>query len=174
MFDFFRNVFFPKSNYRRIETPRPYEFLMTEDCVDSVCECIAPAAQKKHEGIAYMYGRTDGHTTLAVGAIRPDAVTTPGSFSVPAPEMAKLVKEIRRNGLQLICQLHTHPRQAYHSDGDIDGLKLICNGYVSIVLPDYGIHLPSFEDAAFYFYRRGHGFTSLEKHNIRITPRRLL
>lgn len=174
MFDFLRGAFSPKPKYRRIETARPYEFLMTQDCVDSVCECIAPAVESRHEGIAYLYGRTDGCTTLAIGAIRPNAFTTPGSFSVPAPEMARLVKEIRRSGLQLICQLHTHPRQAYHSDGDVDGLKLICDGYVSIVLPDYGVHLPRFEDAVFYFYRRGNGFTALEENNIRIIPRRLL
>jgi hypothetical protein len=88
--------------------------------------------------------------------------------------MARLVKEIRRSGLQLICQLHTHPRQAYHSDGDVDGLKLICEGYVSVVLPDYGVHLPSFEDAVFYFYTRDNGFTALEESNVRIIPRRLL
>ena len=174
MFDYIRSVFSRKPKYRRIETPRPFEFLMTQDCVDSICECIEPFTRNRHEGIAYLYGRTDGYTTLAVGAIRPNAMTTPGSFSVSAPEMARLVKEIRRSGLQLICQLHTHPRQAYHSDGDVDGLKLICDGYVSVVLPDYGIHLPSFEDAVFYFYRRGNGFTALEDHDIRIIPRRLL
>lgn len=174
MFDNLRSIFYPKPKYRRIETPCPYEFLMTQDCVDSVCECIEPEAQCRHEGIAYIYGRTNGYTTLAVGAIRPNAVTTPGSFSVSAQEMARLVKEIRHSRLQLICQLHTHPRQPYHSDGDVDGLKLICDGYVSVVLPDYGVHLPSFKDAVFYFYRRGNGFTALEKGNIRIIPRRLL
>jgi hypothetical protein len=174
MLGFIHNLLSPKSKYRRIETPRPFEFLLTQDCMDRICECIEPFAQNRHEGIAYIYGRTDGYTTLAIGAIRPDAATTRGSFSVSSVEMARMVKGIRQRGLQLICQLHTHPGQAYHSDGDVDGLKLVCNGYVSIVLPDYGAHLPSFKEAAFYFYRRGIGFTALEETNIHIIPKRLL
>jgi proteasome lid subunit RPN8/RPN11 len=146
---------------------------MTEACVQAICECVELEKQRGHEGISYLFGRTDGFTTLAVGAIRPEARTTTGSFSVSSVEMARLVKGIRNNGLQLISQLHTHPGKAYHSAGDIDGLKLVCNGYVSVVLPDYGIYLPSFKGAVFYFYRRGNGFKELEPQNIKVIPKRL-
>lgn len=174
MFDFIKAAFTPKPKYQRLATVRPYEFLMTEGCVEAICHCIEPEKQKGHEGITYLYGRTDGHTTLAVGAIRPEAETTKGSFSVSSVEMARLVKEIRYRGLQLISQLHTHPRQAYHSDGDVEGLKLICDGYVSVVLPDYGAYLPSFQEAAFFFYRRGEGFHELDADDVTVIPKRLL
>jgi proteasome lid subunit RPN8/RPN11 len=172
--NFVKDLFSLKPKYRRIEIESSFEFLMTEDCVRAICECIEPEKERGHEGISYLYGRTNGFTTLAVGAISPESSTTTGSFSVPTVEMAKLVKGIRANGLQLVSQLHTHPRKAYHSEGDIEGLKLVCNGYVSVVLPEYGNYLPSFEGAVFYFYRRGNGFKELEPQNIKIIPKRLL
>ena len=172
--NFVKDLFSLKPKYRRIEIESSFEFLMTEDCVRAIGECIEPEKERGHEGVSYLFGRTDGFTTLAVGAIRPKSRTTTGSFSVSTVEMARLVKEIRGNGLQLISQLHSHPGRAYHSDGDIDGLKLVCNGYVSVVLPEYGNYLPSFEGGVFYFYRRGNGFKELEPKNIRIIPKRLL
>ena len=173
MFKFVKQLFSAKGKYRRIDVEKPFEFLLTESCVQSICKCIEPFTKKKHEGIAYIYGRTDGNITIAVGAIRPQARTTPGSFSVSVVEMARLVKEIRRCGLQLICQLHTHPGAAYHSEGDVEGLKLICSGYVSIVLPNYGIGLPSFNGAAFYYYKKGVGFCELNSEYIKIIPNTL-
>jgi len=174
MFDFIKNAFSPKPKYRRIETERLPELLITEECINAILECIEPERHKGHEGVSYIYGRTDGISTLAIGAIRPHASTTPGSFSVSTTEMARLVKKIRSNGLQLICQLHTHPGKAYHSDGDVDGLKLICEGYVSIVLPSYGSHFPSFKDAAFFFYKKEKGFIQLKQDSIKKIPKRIL
>ena len=174
MLDFIKDVFLSKPKYERVITERSYDFLMTEGCLEAVCQCIEPDKQKGHEGIAYLYGRTDGYTTVAVGAIRPNAITTKGSFSVTSVEMARLVREIRSRGLQLISQLHTHPGQAYHSDGDVEGLKLVCDGYVSVVLPNYGALLPTLQGAVFYVYRRGQGFQELDAASIKIIPERLL
>ena len=162
-----------KPEYRRIDTPRPLELLITDECLSAITDGIRPQTRKKREGVVYLYGRTDGLTTLAVGAIVPDAQTTAGSFYVQTSEVARMVKEIRRRGLQLICQIHTHPTIAYHSDGDVKGLKLICDGYVSVVLPNYGVYLPSFRESVFFFYRRDQGFVKLQENAVRIIPSRI-
>jgi proteasome lid subunit RPN8/RPN11 len=67
--------------------------------------------------------------------------------------MAGVVRKANDAGLQVIGQIHTHPRQAYHSDGDEDGAGIAYDGYVSIVFLNYGRQLPSLSGAAIYFYR---------------------
>ena len=107
------------------------------------------------EGIAYLFGMTNGATTLVIGAMRPEARTTPGSFDVSPVAMARVVRKANDAGLQVVGQIHTHPRQAFHSGGDEDGARIAYDGYVSIVVPDYGRHLPALTAAAAYFFRSG-------------------
>ena len=70
-------------------------------------------------------------------------------------------------------QVHTHPRLAYHSDGDEEGARIAYTGYVSIVLPDYGRRLPNLDKAAIFMFRAGHGFIGLDASNLTIIQERL-
>jgi proteasome lid subunit RPN8/RPN11 len=82
--------------------------------------------------------------------------------------MTKVVRKANDTGLQVVGQIHTHPGQAYHSDGDIDGARIAYNGFISIVVPDYGRHLPSLVGAAAYFYR-SKAFLKLQVSAITVT-----
>lgn len=131
-------------------TQSPPKLLMTEACLNAIQAGIAPEVRKGHEGIVYLLGRTDGTVTLAVTAFRPEAITTHGSFLVKPRAMAACVRTGARLGLQIVAQVHTHPKKAFHSDGDVDGARIRYAGYISIVLPDYGRRLPSLSDSAIY------------------------
>lgn len=154
--------------YRPVTRLPKARLIMTEASVLAMRACMAEEILRGHEGIAYLFGQTNGATTVVVGAMRPGARTTTGSFNVTSIAMAAVVRASSDAGLQVIGQIHTHPRQAYHSDGDVDGARIVYDGYVSIVLPDYGRRLPSFEGAAIYFYR-GEAFSSLNGSAILIT-----
>jgi proteasome lid subunit RPN8/RPN11 len=141
--------------------------IMTEASVLAMRECIAEEILRGHEGIAYLFGQTNGATTVVVGAMRPEARTTVGSFSVTSIAMAAVVRAATDAGLQVIGQIHTHPGDAYHSDGDEDGARIVYDGYVSIVVPEYGRRLPSLDGAAIYFYR-SEAFSELNTRAIQI------
>lgn len=102
---------------------------------------------RRHEGVVYFVGLTTGSTTLAVGSVLPKADSTPGSFDVDAYEIAKVSRLASVAGLQVVGQLHTHPDQAFHSDGDFDGMRIRYPGYFSTVVPEYGRYLPSFHQS---------------------------
>jgi proteasome lid subunit RPN8/RPN11 len=68
--------------------------------------------------------------------------------------MAACVRAAARHRLQVVAQVHTHPRQAFHSEGDVEGARIRYPGYASIVLPDYGDRLPSLEGAAAFVFTR--------------------
>ena len=121
--------------------------VMTTQCLDQIVEQLAQDIQSQHEGVIYFIGLTTGTNTVALSGVRPQAISTPGSFDVPASEMRKIVRVATDSGLQVVGQLHTHPRRAYHSDGDLEGMKNRYPGYFSIVASKYGASLPSFQQA---------------------------
>lgn len=132
---------------------QPNRVVLTATCRDALQEGLAPEIASQHEGIVYLLGQTDGFTSLAASVYRPNATTTAGSFLVEPKAMRRVVDAASANGLQVVGQLHTHPKQAFHSPGDETGTLIRFNGFISIVLPDYGAHLPSLEGAAIYMFR---------------------
>jgi len=144
----------------------PSRVVFPESCIRTLQDCLAPETSRGHEGIAYLMGQTNGETTLAAGAIRPQARTSEGSFEVDIAAMASVVRTAVRNGLEVVGQVHTHPGHAYHSGGDETGARIAYTGYVSIVLPYYGRQLPSLSGSATYMYRAGVGFVPLDSEYI--------
>ena len=161
-----------KPRFTRPDGAARPKLILTAACVEGLKDSLAPDTDKGHEGIAYLLGRTDGTATLAVSAFRPEATTTPGSFHVQPRAMARCVRAAAGLGLQVVAQVHTHPRRAYHSDGDVEGARIRYAGYASIVLPDYGRHLPRFEGAAVYVSGKTDEWIELHPEEISIAPER--
>lgn len=162
-----------KPRYTRPSAPARPKVLITEPCIKALDACLAPEQQKGHEGIAYLLGRTDGTVTLAVTAFRPKAKTSPGSFFVEPRAMARCVRTAANLGLQIVAQVHTHPGAAYHSDGDVEGARIRYAGYASIVLPDYGKHLPHFDGAAIYISSHTDKWLELSPEDVTVIPGKL-
>ena len=148
--------------------------ILTKSALKSFRFCMEPEIKQGKEGIAYLLGQSDGTTTLIVSVIRPYARTTPGSFSVSSPAMAKVVRVAVNFSLQVVGQVHTHPGKAYHSEGDEQGARIAYQGYVSIVLPNYGCHLPSLEGAVAYMFSTSCNFVRISHNRINVVPERIL
>ena len=127
--------------------PQQYNVVLTAHCVQEITEGMASSVELRHEGIAYLIGLTTGTTTLAASARFPDAATTMGSFEVDHKAMANVIGEAARLNLQVVGQIHTHPAAAFHSQGDLKGMRIRHPGYFSVVLPMYGTLLPSLQDS---------------------------
>ncbi|MET4214221.1 hypothetical protein [Bradyrhizobium sp. LA2.1] len=150
--------------------PRLAKLLATADVLDDLMAALIRSQRQRHEGIVYLLGRTDGDVTLAVAVFAPEALTTSGSFHVPTRSMVSCMQTAARFELQVVAQVHTHPGQAYHSDGDVEGAKIRYPGYVSLVLPEYGQHLPSLAGAAAYLWQKPYGWIELSDDDIIIIP----
>ena len=123
---------------------------INRSCLEKIREAILPEIEARHEGICYLLGLSNSISTHICSAIRPESITTPGSFEVDKLSMSKVVRKASKNNLQVVGQLHTHPSKAYHSKGDDSGALIAYDGFISIVVPDYGIHLPYLKGAAIY------------------------
>lgn len=120
---------------------------MTTHCLDQTTVLLRESERHGHEGIVYFVGLTDGSTSVALYAVLPGTDATPRSVDVSALELGKITSSASEAGLQVVGQLHTHPRLAYHSPGDLLGMRIRYPGYFSIVVPDYGARLPSLRDS---------------------------
>ncbi len=155
------------ATYRPVNRPAPRALVMTEASVVAMRVCISTEITLGHEGIAYLLGQTNGSTTIVVSAIRPESRTARGSFEVSSVAMARIVRKATDAGLQIVGQIHTHPKLAFHSDGDVEGARIAYDGYISIVVPEYGRLLPSLAGAAVYFHRDG-VFAELSASAVRV------
>ena len=161
---------------KQVFRPGPPELprlILTEPSVTALRYCMEPEIRQGKEGIAYLLGQTDGTTTLIVSVIRPRARNMRGSFSVNSLAMAQIVRTAVGLGLQVAGQAHTHPGKAYHSQGDEKGARIAYSGYVSVVLPDYGMHLPALDGAAAFLFRTSSGFLPIAPDRITIVPGRI-
>lgn len=122
--------------------------VLTRSCLIAAFDLLRAWGERNHEGIVYLLGKTDITSTVAVAAIAPEAQTTYGSFEVSTRAMARIVRVAARLGLQVVGQVHTHPGEAYHSEGDLEGMRNRYGGYVSLVLPRYGAGVPTLEKAS--------------------------
>ena len=132
------------------QTPQPlprHTVVMTTQCREQLTEQLREGVLRGHEGIVYFVGLTTGSTSLALSSVAPAAEATAGSVDVSAIELGKVIRFAAMAELQVVGQLHTHPCGAYHSDGDLTGMRIRHPGYFSIVIPKYGAQLPSFKDA---------------------------
>lgn len=154
----------PKAPYHLLSASP--KLLLTSTCVEALRIGLEPPLDRRHEGIAYLLGRTDGLITLATCVFVPSARTTASSFYVEPRSMAGCMQVAAAHELQVVGQAHTHPGQAYHSDGDVEGAKIRYPGYVSIVLPDYGAHLPNLDGTAAYCWSANLGWLELTREDL--------
>ena len=132
----------------RRQTPTSLSYcrvVITERCCQQIVDGLSESVVRRHEGILYFIGLTTGTVSLAVSGICPEMTSTPGSVDVSALEIGKINRAAMTSGLQVVGQLHTHPGSAYHSEGDLIGMRIRYPGYFSVVAPHYGTHLPSLQ-----------------------------
>lgn len=93
------------------------------------------------ETAVYWFGRVTDTEAYVLTAIRPAQIRTWGSFEVSARANADVTAFACEHGLRLIAQLHSHPgRYVGHSPGDDMGAPFVFPGFLSIVVPLYGIY----------------------------------
>ena len=161
-----------KNNFRAqpIEEPR---LVLTQASLIGLRSAMELEIRKNEEAIAYLLGKSSAGGTLIVSVVRPVANNTPCSFSVTAAAMATVVRCAVNAGLQVAGQAHTHPGKAYHSPGDDEGARIVYDGYVSLVFPNYGKYLPSLTGAAAYIYKANRGFVPVVGSGITVVPGQL-
>jgi hypothetical protein len=94
--------------------------------------------RRHHEGIVYWAGMRAPSGWLVTTCIKPEAITTVGSFRTSAEANARVIAFLATHELELFAQVHSHPGVVVtHSDGDVAGALMPYQGFFSIVVPSY-------------------------------------
>jgi hypothetical protein len=149
--------------YRLTDLPRgdlQGGFFLTRDLLLATRDALVSFAlagirDGGHEGIAYWAGRSVNGITLFLQVYVPEAEHGPGSVHVSAHEIGRVARHARRDGLGILCQVHSHPgSDARHSDGDDHLVLLPFDGMLSIVAPHFGVELTSIENTQVHQFQR--------------------
>jgi hypothetical protein len=92
-----------------------------------------------HEGLVLWAGRRDGHDAIVAAAVAIESDHGWGHVRIAEIQVGRAARAMRRHGLILVAQVHSHPgSDTRHSDGDDDLIVLRHDGMFSLVVADYG------------------------------------
>ena len=116
--------------------------------------------ERGHESLLFWAGIEIGSSGFVTTCIYPPRVSVPSisfhpfppihplhsqTLSLPVPSTymsledgARMISEMRKRGLYLIAQIHSHPGSAFHSAIDDTHAFALYEGFLSIVVPNFG------------------------------------
>jgi hypothetical protein len=105
----------------------------------SVC-ALRDGSAGTREWVILWQGKIFDETTAKVTRVHvPRQNTGPLHFNISIDERLRLLDDVSAEGEFILAQLHTHPRQAFHSEVD-DRLAIPKHtGAISIVVADFGV-----------------------------------
>ena len=120
------------------------------------------------EAVILWQGRVLDETIAEITRlIVPRQVTGPLHFNVPLVERLRILREIAAVREFIVVQLHTHPREAFHSEADDTMAITKHTGAVSIVIPDFGTRWDGdLSDTAIFIHRGGAKWRALSRAQI--------
>lgn len=86
-------------------------------------------------------------------------------YFVESDTLFELNKALSETGLRLIAQVHSHPREAFHSEADDRYAIVTSNGGLSLVVPNFGN--ASSDPASWAVYRlNGRAWRQLQDNDV--------
>ncbi len=124
-------------------TTRPealFTVLVPHVIADATVRHLRSGGERKCEEFAFWSGHViDGQIGLVTRVFRPHTNQTRAYVTIDDDEQLLAMIDIVHTHAELVlCQLHTHPGDAFHSTTDDHGAVTDEVGFLSIVLPAFG------------------------------------
>lgn len=103
--------------------------------VEKTLSLLREAGQSRVECVMLWLGRRTGDHIEVVDAYRPEQISREDMFKIPQASMNQLYGELRRHRLMVAAQVHSHPKEAFHSRADDQWAIVRHEGALSIVVP---------------------------------------
>jgi hypothetical protein len=108
--------------------------------VDATLSHLREAGARRCECIVLWLARTREGNRVVEQAYLPMHHAKADMFHIPREGMAALHAELRQNRLMVAAQVHSHPREAFHSVADNRWAIVRHEGALSLVVPDFAAH----------------------------------
>lgn len=124
------------------------------DLVDATLAALRAAGLDGVERVVFWLGRRtpDGNADIAEVHV-PEQEAAADYFRIPPESMIAFMTHLRRNRLVLLAQVHSHPREAFHSKADDQWAVVRHEDGLSIVVPYFAadVTVANFEEASVVF-----------------------
>lgn len=119
---------------------------------------LGGSGRASSEGVAYWSGSLRRGRVGAVGGAifaddYPGFSSSSGHASVTLDAALRIGEEVHRRGEVLLAQIHTHPREAFHSPVDDAHPISHRRGFFSLVVPRFGAGVRSIAQCRAYEHR---------------------
>lgn len=108
--------------------------------VDTTLTHLREAGARDCECVVLWLGRRRDGEIIVEQAYRPLHHAEADMFHIPREGMAALHAELRRNRRLVAAQVHSHPREAFHSAADDRWAIVRHEGALSLVVPDFAAY----------------------------------
>jgi len=106
--------------------------------VNETLASLKAAGVQRHEGVVLWLGRRERAARVTVvEAYVPDQEADDDYFRIPPASMAALLRHLGETNTFLAAQVHSHPREAFHSRADDDWAIVRHLGALSLVVPHF-------------------------------------
>ncbi len=103
--------------------------------VETTLNDLRQAGRLSRECVMLWLGRRDGNDVRVVDAYRPMQTAQSDMFHIGRTGMAALHEELRRQRVMVAAQVHSHPKEAFHSLADDRWAIVRHEGALSLVVP---------------------------------------
>lgn len=132
---------------------------VSPDIMRTTWASLRQYGERELEGFVLWLGRIEGRTATIELAFTPPQSSISGEdgvgYFVTSETLFRLNQELHRTRLRLIAQVHSHPREAYHSRTDDLYAVVTAEGGLSVVVPDFAFGEPDLATCAVYRLSRG-------------------
>lgn len=97
------------------------------------------AGKKRSECVVLWLGRRLDEVTVVETVWLPKQVAGAAFFEIPTQAMTELFTELRRSRCMIAAQVHSHPKEAFHSAADDTWAIVRHEGALSLVLPHFAL-----------------------------------
>lgn len=99
---------------------------------------IKDHGERGHEAYVFWTGAVAGDKAYVMSCVYPTANARQGGVKVPLEKMTEINRELYDRDQLILAQVHSHPGVARHSEVDEEKAVSFHEGFVSIVVPDFG------------------------------------
>lgn len=129
------------------------KFVIPSETLARTLLFLQAQGRKGHEGVVLWPGRLADGACFISRPIIPRQITGRLYYRIPDDETFRIVREVAEQELVIPIQVHSHPKEAFHSPVDDELAFVQHENAISIVVPEFGtLSSAEFPDRA-RFYR---------------------
>jgi hypothetical protein len=113
--------------------------LISSELIRQTLAQLQHVGRRKSECVILWLGKRNNGALKIQQAWVPEQKAGYGFFDIPESSMHALFTGLRKHRLIVAAQVHTHPRQAFHSYADDKWAIVRHTGALSLVLPDFAL-----------------------------------